>query len=102
MPCDLSLVLNILPSVVPCMQSLIGHLCLYAGVPIGGVLLIQLGLVPTYLCTYLLRSQVHFSLRLQDVLHLSVLTARTQLGKKAFYFLERPPERLQMNIIYII
>lgn len=48
-----------------------------------------LGLVPTYLCTYLSRSQGHYSLRSQDALQLSVPRVRTELGKKAFKYAAR-------------
>ena len=43
-----------------------------------------IGLVPDYLCAYLLRNQGQYSLRSQDVLQLTVPRARTELGKKAF------------------
>ncbi len=45
-----------------------------------------LGLVPTYLCSYMCRDSSHYSLRSQDVLRMLVPRANTDLGKKAFRY----------------
>ena len=59
------------------MLLLIGHLCLYADFPIGWVLYISLlGLVPSYICTYMCKKQSLHGLRSQDCIQMLVPKVR--------------------------
>ena len=81
-PYDLSLVVNILPTILLCMQNLMGRLCLY----------LDWSLLT---CVHISLRHCHYSLCLQDVLQLSVPRARTELAGCPLC-LEHPPEKLKI------